>query len=281
MKIFLTGGTGFIGSHFINIAQNSGFTIKAHCRGLPETKIPLANSPQWIVKPLDQIQSQDLSDCDAIVHLASAGVSPQQATWPELMRWNVAATVNLLEQANSAKIRRVVMAGTFAEYGRAADLLDPIPPSAPLLPTYGYAASKAAAFMAAHAYAIENGMELAYLRIFSAFGAGQYEKNFWPSLRYAALQGADFPMTLGEQIRDYVPVDLVVNAFLNAVTRADISPGYPYVRNIGTGKPVTMREFAEYWWRQWNADGILKFGALPYRPNEVMRFIPEMVGDEF
>jgi nucleoside-diphosphate-sugar epimerase len=173
-------------------------------------------------------------------------------------------------------VKRVIIAGTFAEYGRSADRYELIPPHASLEPTYGYAASKAAASVAVQAFAIEQKMELAYLRIFSAFGEGQYEGNFWPALRKAALAGDDFEMTLGEQIRDYMPVEKVAQSFWNAVTSLDITPGFPYVANVGSGEPTSMKEFAEYWWKQWNASGALNYGALPYREGEVMRFVPQV-----
>ncbi|MEI8283803.1 MAG: hypothetical protein WCG52_02325, partial [bacterium] len=48
------------------------------------------------------------------------------------------------------------------------------------------------------------------------------------------------------------------------------------VANIGTGHPQTIRSFAEHWWKKWDAKGKLLPGALPYRDNEVMRYVPEV-----
>ena len=55
-------------------------------------------------------------------------------------------------------------------------------------------------------FAVQEHIELCYLRIFSAFGDGQFADNFWPALQLAAESGSDFPMTAGEQVRDYVAV---------------------------------------------------------------------------
>ncbi|MDP3858303.1 MAG: NAD(P)-dependent oxidoreductase [Stagnimonas sp.] len=276
MKLFLTGGTGFIGSHVLARALAAGHSVVALRRPGSRPKITLPTEPTWLEKPIDQLGAADLRGCDAVVHLASAGVSPQKASWPELLQWNVCASVALMQAAQMAGIRRIVVAGTFAEYGRSADRYEFIPADAPLLPTYAYAGSKAAAFAAAYSLAVEAGMELAYLRIFSAYGEGQFEGNFWPSLRAAAHSGRDFEMTAGEQIRDYVAVELVADAFLAAALRTDIVPGRPLVRNVGSGQPTTMRAFAEHWWREWKAPGHLLTGRLPYRANEVMRFVPDM-----
>ena len=274
MKIFLTGGTGFIGTHFLRSPLAVGHEIVALRRDGSRPCLPIPFEPTWIHRALDAVTPDDLAGCDVLVHLASPGVSPKKASWNELFHWNVTATLRLVEQARLAGVRRVVVAGTFAEYGRSADRFDPIPADAPLEPTYGYAASKAASSVALSAYAIEYGMELAYLRVFSAFGDGQYEANFWPALRKAALSGEDFPMTQGGQVRDYLPVENVAAAFWRASIAVPLAAGRPCVANIGSGRPVTMREFAEEWWAHFGATGHLLVGALPYRPNEVMRFVP-------
>lgn len=275
MNIFVTGGTGFIGSNFVRLALRRGHHVRVLRRPGSYPAIPFAKEPEWLERPMDKLEREDLTGTDALVHFASVGVSPQRATWSELMYWNVSTTVRLMEKADAAGIKRIVIAGSFAEYGRSADCYDKVPPDALLLPTYAYAASKAAAFAAAYALAVERVLELCYLRIFSAYGEGQFEGNFWPALKKAALDGRDFEMTPGEQVRDYIPVELVADIFLKAVHCSDLRAGQPLIRNVGTGKAVSMREFAEYWWSRWKARGRLLIGALPYRANEVMRFVPD------
>ena len=186
--------------------------------------------------------------------------------------------LDVLEKAHAAGVKRFVLAGSSAEYGLTADKYDGIPADAALLPTSPYAASKAAGFIAAHAFAIEKQIELCYLRIFSAFGEGQYANNFWPALRHAAFNGEDFPMTPGEQVRDFVPVEKVASDILRAVEdRAIVQPGMPYVANVGSGLPVSMLQFAQRCWTEWDARGQILAGAKPYRPNEPMRFVPQIV----
>lgn len=273
MKIFVTGATGFIGGYFVRQALASGHYVRA-IRRSASLIAAIDRKLEWLDVSLDAVGSPHFEGCDAFVHFAAAGVSPKHASREELTYWNVTVPQLLLEKAYAAGIRRVVIAGTFAEYGLSANHYDLIPPDAPLIPTTSYASSKAACFVTCFATAIELGLELSYLRVFSAFGDGQYESNFWPALRKAALEGRDFEMTPGEQIRDYIPVEQVVLSFLYAVTRADMIAGSPVVLNVGSGVPVSMRVFAETWWQKFQATGALKVGALPYRPNEVMRFVP-------
>jgi nucleoside-diphosphate-sugar epimerase len=274
-KIFLTGGTGFIGSHFLLRAGQQGIPVRALRRnGASKTRFDIKFQPEWIERQLDELLPNDFFGCDSLVHLASPGVSPQQANMEDLLYWNVLVFRKILDAAASAGIRRFIIAGTFAEYGRAADGLESIPSYCNLSPTTDYAAAKAAACMIAHSFSVTANVELCYLRIFSAYGEGQHVENFWPALRSAALAGEDFKMSPGEQIRDYIPVDQVANCFLDAATSGDFSPGQPKQFNIGSGQPTTMKDFAEKLWSDWNARGKLLVGALPYRPNEVMRYVP-------
>lgn len=278
MKLFVTGATGFVGAHFARLAIARGHQVVATRRS-PAVP-PGLEGVQWLDIALDGVEAGHLAGADALLQFAAAGVSPRPATRAEMTRWNVDVPLALMERAREAGVGRVVIAGSFAEYGLSANHHALIPPEAALLPTTSYAASKAACFAAAHALAIELGLELGWLRIFSAFGDGQFAANFWPALRQAALAGEDFAMTPGEQVRDYIAVEAVAERFLHAATRTDLVAGQPHVANVGTGRPVTMADFARTWWARWNATGRLQVGALPYRANEVMRFVPLITDDQ-
>lgn len=272
MKIFVTGGTGFVGGHFINAVPNEIEIIAIKRKG-SQPKILLNKDVHWLQKDLDEINEEDLKGADALVHFAAAGVSPQQATWEELYFWNVQTTLQLLKNSLKAGVGRVIVAGSYIEYGLSANNYDFIPTNAALFPTTPYASSKAAAFELVHAFCVEAKLPLFYNRIFSAYGKGQYAGNFWPSLRRAALAGEDFPMTLGEQIRDFIPVEKVAAAFVEDLKAATDKDFMPRVRNVCTGRGVSILEFAASWWAIWGGQGKLLPGAIPSRGNEPMRFV--------
>ena len=117
---------------------------------------------------------------------------------------------------------------------------------------------------------------MSYHRIFQVFGEGEQESRLWPSLRAAALAGRDYPMTPGEQVRDFTPVELVASHFADELERPAPPFGDPVIRHVAAGNPCTTKGFAEYWWRKWGATGHLLPGALPYRLGEVMRYVPEL-----
>ncbi|MBM5796949.1 MAG: NAD-dependent epimerase/dehydratase family protein [Cyanobacteria bacterium K_Offshore_0m_m2_072] len=279
MRLFITGATGFIGSHVLSAALAAGYEVRAlrrHASSSPV--IPLASQPIWCEGDLDTLKSDWFEGVDAVVHLASAGVSPKQVSWSELIQTNVVGSLQLLELAAEIGVRRFVVAGTSHEYGNASRRYDAIPPDAPLEPVNAYGASKAAAFQLLHTFSKDRRLELFYGRVFSAYGEGQFEGNFWPSLRRAALSGNDFPMTSGRQISDFIPVSAVASHLLQACTRADITVGSPLVVNIGSGMAGSLLAFAQSEWEHLGATGKLLPASLPSRPDQIERYVPDLQG---
>jgi len=272
LKLFVTGGTGFIGGHFINILPNE-FEIFAIYRNKKYSKIQLNKHVNWVNKELDYINSSDLKDIDAIIHFASAGVSPQKATWEELYYFNVHCTLKLLRAAAQAGVNKIIMAGSYMEYGLSANIHEYIPPTAALQPTTAYASSKAAAFELAHAFCLNSKISLTYNRIFSVFGEGQFIGNLWPSLQKAAKNNEDFYMTSGKQIRDFIEVEKVAKIFLQDLNFSNKNTFLPKVKNICSGKGVSILDFAKFWWNRWGARGNLVPNKLPDRKNEPIRFV--------
>lgn len=277
MKILLTGGTGFIGSHLLRELLNSGHEVIAVRRSGSKPVIALESAPVWLERPLLQLTANDLAGVQVIIHLASAGVSPQQASWHQLEQINVAAGLHLIQLAHQSGVRRFVAAGTCFEYGSEAEAWDRIPPDAPLRPTTPYGASKAAGFLMLHAFAMAHPIEFFYGRIFTAYGEGQFRGNLWPSLRQAALTGNDFPMTEGEQILDFIPVEVVVRHLSIAIERCDLLPTQPLVVNIGSGQGLRVVDFSRQQWLHFGATGLLKPGVIPSRADQLTRLVADPI----
>ena len=210
MRLFVTGATGFIGSHFVRHALAEGHEVVALRRTAESRpRIELKREPIWTTKSLADVSERELAGVDCLVHLAAVGVSPREATQEELRKWNVAEPAKMLLRGKPVGVTRWVVTGSFAEYGSAGTRYEFIPPDAPLEPTYPYAASKAAGARLFQQIAASEQARLSYLRLFSVYGAGQHEENLWPMLRQAALAGDDLPLTAGEQVRDFIAVEEV------------------------------------------------------------------------
>ena len=275
MKLFITGASGFIGSHLTNLAKRKGYEIIALKKGYLDPQNYDKNI-KWVNKDLLEINMHDLEDVDVVFNLASAGVSPKKASIQELTKTNILGSIKLMEESIKANVKRCIFTGSCHEYGLSSDRYKMIPSNAPLMPTNNYARSKVASFYMLEALCKTYETEFIYPRIFSAYGVGQNKMNFWPSLRNAALNGLDFKMTKGNQIRDFIPVEEVVKHLINCCSRKDVIKGVPLVFNIGSGSPISIINFAKKEWKRFNAKGQLLIGYMPERENEPNSFVPDL-----
>ena len=278
MRIFLTGATGFIGSHVLRLALDEGHTVLALRRPGSEPRVEISGQPKWCEGCMEDDWGSELEGCDALIHTAAHGVATGGDSWDDCFWINVNQSLHLWKEAASAGVKRLVICGSCFEYGLSGLSYEKIPTDAPLIPTSAYGASKAAATLAAQALAINMKLELVVMRLFHIFGEGEAEGRFWPSLVRAANQGSDLPMTEGDQVRDFTPAQFAAQCLLNACdsSKLVLRKGIPLIQNIGTGNAQSLKQFATHEWKRLGAHGKLLTGALSYRSDEVMRYVPEV-----
>ena len=283
MKIFLTGGSGFIGSNFINHALSEGHNIFALKKKESSPKIKLIREPFWINGDLDTDVSKYLKESDCLVHLAAYGVSNGgiNKDWSKAIKWNIVSTLNLFENAYECGVRKYLVTGSCFEFGNSGQRYKNIPVDAPLQPITAYASSKAAASIIINAWAIEKKVKLHLMRLFHVFGEGEANYRLWASLKNAAICKEDFKMTKGEQVRDFINVKEVSKILLNGICNEILEDGNPLITNVGSGKPTSVLSFCQKWWETFNSKSKLIVGAKPYRDNEIMRYVPEIKSKKF
>lgn len=111
------------------------------------------------------------------------------------------------------------------------------------------------------------------------YGTGGDERNFVTGLVRRLVRGdGPVPLTAGEQVRDFVAIDDLVAAVECILRHIDHGPGTGYERfEVGGGAPRTVREFATSVCSVvGRSEGALQFGAIPYRPEEPMRVVPDL-----
>jgi nucleoside-diphosphate-sugar epimerase len=274
MHLFVTGGTGFLGSHFLAVALADGHHVTALRRLGSRPRIPLDQEPNWCEGNLDDDWSKQLKGCDVLVHLAAAGVSSDKDNWEHCFRVNVTQSLALWCQALDCGVRNFLICGSCFEYGLTGLDYEYIPVDAPLRPTDAYSASKAAATMAALGLANCFDLRVLIARPFHLFGEGEAETRFWPSLVRAAKAGVDFSMSEGGQIRDFMRVEDAAQIILQSINQLETMLTKVLIKNIGTGRPRSLLDFAQEQWTVLDAKGSLLLGRVPYRATETMRYAP-------
>jgi len=272
MNIFLTGATGFIGSHFLIKALENGHKITAFKRDTSKFNKISSKSLTWVNGNLDNISNKALKNHDILVHLAAHSANTPYDSLEECIYWNVYAPSKLFKVAYESGIKRFLVTGSCFEYGDSETGVYGIKNE--LKPSLSYPVSKACASIAFAAFAKEKNISLSYMRIFQAYGEGEKESRFWPSLKKAAISGQDFEMSTGEQIRDFVPVTLIVEKLINEVETKNIPKnGVIRYSHIASGKPSTLKDFALNQWKLFNAKGSIHFGKKLMRNGEQKKII--------
>jgi nucleoside-diphosphate-sugar epimerase len=165
---------------------------------------------------------------EMVVHLAAAGVTDPFLPVATAIAHNVTGTLNLLQACceRPGKLAPIVVARTPGERDAQNH----------------YAASKAAAWQFCRMYVRTRGWPIAGAMVYQAYGPGQPERALVPAALAAARAGADFAMTSGRQVRDWIYVDDVVAGLLAMIARP-LPPGETV--ELGTGRGTTVGEVVD------------------------------------
>ncbi|HUE76620.1 MAG TPA: NAD-dependent epimerase/dehydratase family protein [Longimicrobiales bacterium] len=273
-RVLVTGGAGFIGSHLVRGLEEAGvsWTGVLHDTPAPEQGTRVERWVRADLADADALESLVSSvQPDIVFHLAGVRGAERTLEFAErAIRGNFLISHQLLAAlGRSARPRRIVLVGSSEEYGRQETL--PYTEDLPARPVSPYSASKATVTQFALLYHQLFAMPVVLLRPFVIYGPGQGGGMLIPSLMEALVRGEPFPMTAGEQTRDFVYVDDVVDAMV-AASIADGAVGEIF--NVCSGEERRIRDVAEEAVRVAGAPvGALEIGALPYRQNEVWRLV--------
>jgi UDP-glucose 4-epimerase len=246
VRVLVTGGAGFIGSHVVDALLDRGLEVAIvdHLRRSPRP---------WVTEALRRgaaLHVADVRELDAlrrifaearpetVLHLAAQVDVRRSVADPAFdAAVNVAGTVSVLEAARESGARRLILASTAATYGNPERL--PTPETAPIAPLSPYGTSKAAAEWYLAQYARLHGLSTLSLRMSNVYGPRQDahgEAGVVAIFAAAALEGRDVEIYGdGRQTRDYVFVGDVVRAWV-AATQADATGCV----NVSTGTETTV-----------------------------------------
>lgn len=262
-RILVTGLAGFVGSNLARHLFSKGYSVA----GLDNLSAgTLENVDQRVEFHEADIRSPDIyplfDGADAVFHLAAKTCLPDCVDNPlEAASINVIGTLNVLEAARKAKVRKFIYADTSAEY----EGIDEFPtPETRVRPIGVYAASKHGGATFCDSYRELYGMNLTMVRYFNVYGPAQDWRRVVPPVMSAfiirMLRGEP-PVIYGngEKRRDFIYVD-DVNALHQVILEDPRSAGKVF--NVGSGTNLSINEVYRL------IEGVLKTGLKPiYKPD--------------
>ncbi|MFM7213382.1 MAG: UDP-glucose 4-epimerase GalE [Verrucomicrobiota bacterium] len=255
MKVFVTGGAGYIGSVFVETLCDAGHEVTVFDN--------LSEGHRRAVDPRAQFVLADLNDrnavlaavrdsgAEAVVHFAANALVGESMTNPsKYFRNNVAGGLNLADAAVAAGVRKFIFSSTCATYGPPDRV--PMDESLPQRPINPYGESKLMFESVLRWYRELHGLEVVIFRYFNAAGASEQfgehhriETHLIPNVLKVALGqasqvsifGTDYPTPDGTCIRDYIHIADLAQAHMLA-----LQPGKSGVFNLGNGEGFSVRE---------------------------------------
>jgi nucleoside-diphosphate-sugar epimerase len=253
-RVLVTGARGFLGAHCLPALLERGYEVHA----LSSRLVAAANGICW--HQVDLLQSAEVRNVltdvrpTHLLHLAWETTPPKYWTSPANVQW-LEASLNLLRMFAEGAGERVVCAGTCGEYdwqyGYCREHLTPLRPST----LYGTCKLALSQVLASWETVAE--ISTAWARLFFMYGPGSHPSRFPSPVISALLKGLPADCSHGRQVRDYLYVGDAAKA-LAALVDTDVRGPV----NIGSGKPLALRELIDGVVQQTGCGELVRWGAV-------------------
>ncbi|UTR78443.1 dTDP-glucose 4,6-dehydratase [Streptomyces cavourensis] len=246
MRILVTGGAGFIGSHYVRTLLAGGYPGPADARVTVLDKLTYSGDPRNLPMGAPELEfvHGDICDTalvrellpghDAVVNFAAEShVDRSIDAATEFFRTNVLGTQILLDAALHSKVERVVHVSTDEVYGTIST--GSWTEECSLAPNSPYAASKAGSDLVARSYARTHGLDVSVSRCSNNYGPYQHTEKLIPLFTTRLLRGERVPLYGdGRNVREWLHVDDHCRAVHLILTRGRAGEIY----NVGGGEEL-------------------------------------------
>lgn len=265
MKVAVTGASGFLGGYVLpELAALPKTEVVATARTRP-ANLPKGVSfqPGALAEPVGFYDR--LGRPDVVIHLAWSGL-PNYASLHHF-ETELPAQFHFLRTLISDGLPRLLVAGTCYEYGMIDGCLSEGQEARPVT-AYGFA--KDSLRRQLELLRTVEPFQLIWARLFYMWGRGQAPGSLYSLLSGALDRGdASFPMSGGEQLRDFLPVANVARYLVNLAIAA---PENANLVNVCSGSPISVRRLVETWVAERGASIELDLGRYPYPSYEPLAF---------
>ncbi len=266
-EIVIHGASGFIGKHFIRAIIEKNIPVivlarKSSKLNFDETKYPFITVLRY-EKNLSEINGEALNVHHPVFFEFSwNGVFGSERNAAEQLTVNIPLILSSVNLAHQLNAKHWVGFGSQAEYG---NLNKKIQETDTCHPTTLYGKSKLLCSQISAELCAAYQMEHSWLRLFSVFGPEDNPQWLIPYLITEMLQNKEINTTLGEQRWDYLYIDDIIQMLF--LLKEQSGAG---IANLGSGRAIKVKEIIKYLKKATNSSTKINFGAIPYRPDQVM-----------
>ena len=255
-KILITGGAGFIGNALTLFLSKKNYQITCL---VSKKNQPKLKNVKYIYGKIEDNFDEELKTIDLIIHCAVVGVYKKEKK-EKMFKVNCYDSLNFFKRAYKAGCKNWIILGSSGEYGFIKDK----PMSAKntqLKATDAYSKSKVLFFNLLSKLKIIKKCKVLYLRIFHPYGNNEPSGRLYSDLVTAAKKNKKFEMTNGEEVRDFIHIDIAIKK-IHSGFRFFKKKNLFLVKHVATGKKMEVKKFAKYHWKKHKAKKEIIFGKL-------------------
>jgi CDP-paratose synthetase len=257
-SVLLTGATGFLGSHILELLVSRGHKVSIIKRSFSDTWRINAFMDNVQYFDIDKVEIDSIFNTyyDAIIHTATI-YERDDEQYSDIVNANILFPLLLLDAARKHKISTFINTDSFITRGDNYQFLQ------------GYALTKRQLVewldLASQEIRVLN------LRLEHLYGTRDSCNKFVIKIINNLLApSSKIKLTQGKQLRDFIYCTDAAHAYILALEKADKFSNGTHHLEVGTGKAVSIKEFVEMAKDLTNSSNVLEFGAIPYRENEIM-----------
>jgi UDP-glucose 4-epimerase len=250
MKIFVTGGGGFIGRHLARYLSQNKFEITIFD--------DLSNSTEELIRSIGNVNfvkgdirdyellEKSMKNHELVIHLAAkTSVSDSKENQENVMEVNVNGSMNVLKSCKNCGIPKLIATSSAAVYGEGFKDKQH-DESSPTKPISVYGKSKLMMENLIKEFSQTSNLDSVILRLFNIYGEGQSDVYAGVIKKFVSGAKENKPIIIygkGEQTRDFIHVNDLIEFILKAIKKVDGSKAEVF--NIGTGITISVKELSK------------------------------------
>jgi len=257
----ITGATGFIGTNIVRqlIKQEQGVAVIVRDKRLNWRLNDIASKLDIYECDLLSNSLGDLVEKirpDFIFHLATYGMLAKEDDSCKMIDINLKGTINLVNAAKKISLKLFINTGSCFEYGNKSN---PMKETDFLEPLNDYSVIKSAVTLYCQKEAIRSGIPIINFRLFTPYGYFEDNHRLIPSVVRSAIVNEPIKVSVPESVRDFVFIEDVVNAYIQAV-KMSLPNGSIF--NIGSGRQYNVGQIIKIILRLSKSNSKVLWGAV-------------------
>lgn len=272
-NLLVVGGTGFIGHYLVQKSRQLGWNVDSLSLHRPKFEQTVQGANYLVGDIAKKDTLSQVHQGDKYDYVVNLGGYIDHCSYfdhgADVIDQHFRGVQNLIELVQHDGLRRFVQIGTSDEYGDNPAPQNENDSEKPLSP---YAVGKLASKQLLEMLYRSNGFPCTILRFFLVYGPGQHADRFLPQLIKGCLNGESFPVSAGEQYRDFCYVTDIVEAIICSINEPN---ALGQLINVASGKRHQIKDVIKQV-QSLIGKGCPQFGDVSYRHGENMELYADI-----